>query len=74
MRARGCDRHQPKQRDRQDKDGRAHLGGRHLVNPFRSAELRVLLMASQAAYVAIIACHDQTFAALGEVTARGCDR
>jgi hypothetical protein len=32
MRGRGCDRHQPKQRDRQDKDGRAHLGGRHLVN------------------------------------------
>jgi hypothetical protein len=32
MRGRGCDRHKPKQRDRQDKDGRAHLGGRHLVN------------------------------------------
>ena len=29
---RGCDRHKPKQRDRQDKDGRAHLGGRHLIN------------------------------------------
>jgi hypothetical protein len=45
-----------------------------LVNPFRSAELRVLLMASQAAYFAIIACHDQTFEALGEVAARECDR